>query len=252
MRSPLAWLVACTLLVAAAPAIVAQAPLPPGAEPPLPPQYEVEVLIFANRDFDHTEERFSQELNALDGAAGTALRDVPVFDDTNFGAPPLTSNPLEPVDPLAAQRAEALRIRQLPPENLKLGNEYRRLRALAGYTPLVHVGWVQPGLPEDDAEDFDLKTLGIVNPSGTIRVHLGARYLHITLDLTYQADAAATPALATNDGLDELVLAPRYHLAVTRNARSGELHYFDHPAFGVLVRITPVPTQDPQGRRPAA
>jgi hypothetical protein len=253
MRSPLAWLVACTLLAAVAPAIVAQAPPAPATEPPLPPQYEVEVLVFANRDFDPTEERFSQELNAFDGDAAITLRDVPVFDDTNFGAPPLTSNPLEPIDPLAAQRSEALRIRPLRPEELKLGNEYRRLRALAGYTPLVHVGWVQPGLPEDDAEGFDLKTLGIVNPSGTIRVHL-SRFLHITLDLTYQADAAATAAaaVAVNDGLDELAVAPRYRLVATRSARSGELHYFDHPAFGVLVRITPVPTQDPQGRRPAA
>jgi hypothetical protein len=254
MRSPLTWLVACTMLVAAAPAIVAQAPLAPATEPPLPPQYEVEVLVFANRDFDPTEERFSRELNAFDGVAATPLRDVPVFDDTNFGAPPLASEPPAPIDPVAAQRAEAFSIRPLRPEDLKLGNEYRRLRALAGYTPLVHVGWVQPGLPEADAENFDLKTLGIVNPSGTIRVHLGARYLHITLDLTYQAATAVAPLAAnvTNDGLDELVLAPRYHLMVTRNARSGELHYFDHPAFGVLVRITPVPTQDPQGRRPAA
>ena len=37
-----------------------------------------------------------------------------------------------------------------------------------------------------------------------------------------------------------------------RNARSNELHYFDHPAFGVLVRVTPLPAQDASGRRPAA
>src|SRR5688572_9071132 len=141
MRSPPAWLVACTLVVATAPALVAQAPLAPATEPALPPEYEVEVLIFANRDFDPTEERFDQEPNAFDGAAATTLRDVPVFDDTNFGAPPPATDPLEPVDPLAAALAEALSIRPLRPEDLKLGNEYRRLRALAGYTPLVHVGW---------------------------------------------------------------------------------------------------------------
>jgi hypothetical protein len=111
---------------------------------------------------------------------------------------------------------------------------------------------VQPGLPEDDAQPFDLKVLGSVNPSGTIRVHLSARnFLHVTLDLTYRADTAAPPLVAA-DGLDELVFAPRYHLAATRTVRSGELHYFDHPAFGVLVRVTPVPTSDAQGRRPAA
>jgi hypothetical protein len=93
--------------------------------------------------------------------------------------------------------------------------------------------------------------LGMPNPSGTIRVHL-TRFLHVTLDLTYQADGAGAVPLAANDGLGELTLAPRYRLTATRNVRSNELHYFDHPAFGVLVRITPVPTQNNQGRRPAA
>jgi hypothetical protein len=90
-----------------------------------------------------------------------------------------------------------------------------------------------------------------VNPRGTIRVHLG-RFLHITLDLTYQTGAAATVGLTANDGLGEVAFAPRYRLQTTRNARSGEVHYFDHPAFGVLVRVTPVPGQNTGGRRPAA
>jgi hypothetical protein len=87
-------------------------------------------------------------------------------------------------------------------------------------------------------------------------VHL-SRFLHITLDLTYQGKelGAATPAggAPVTDGLDEIALAPEYRLKAARSARSNELHYFDHPAFGVLVRITPVPTQDTAGgRRPAA
>jgi hypothetical protein len=116
---------------------------------------------------------------------------------------------------------------------------------------LVHVGWVQPGLPEADSKPIDLATLGAINPRGTVRVHL-TRYLHVTLDLTYQARSSATPAESSVDGLDEIVLAPQYRLTTTRRVISGELHYFDHPAFGVLVRITPVPTQDGSGRRPAA
>jgi hypothetical protein len=58
--------------------------------------------------------------------------------------------------------------------------------------------------------------------------------------------------LGSSDGLDEIVLAPQYRLMTTRRVTSGELHYFDHPAFGVLMRITPVPVQDGSGRRPAA
>ena len=191
---PFALLLTAALLASSA-AAVAQAPAPPLTDLRLPPQYEVEVLVFANLAFDPSEERFDQSLNGFAGEEA-ALREVPVFDDTNFG--PLASQPEPPplVDPLEQQRALALSIRPLLPSELKLGTEYRKLQALAAYRPLVHVGWVQPGLAE-------------------------------------------------------LVLAPRYHLKATRSARSGELHYFDHPAFGALVRVTPVPAQnEPQGRRP--
>jgi hypothetical protein len=236
----------------------------PAAAPALPPQYEVEVIVFAYRDFDPTEERFEQTPNGVPtGMPGEILRDVPVFDETTFGATapgtPAAPTPEDPlVDPLAAAPldplAEALRVRPLRPEELKLGTEYRRIRAIGAYEPLLHGGWVQPGLPDADAQPFDLALLGAVNPRGTVRVHL-SRFLHITLDLTYQSTGvAAEPTATFGDALGELTLAPRYRLTTTRSARSGELHYFDHPAFGVLVRVTPLPTQDASTprNRPAA
>jgi hypothetical protein len=233
----------------------AQAPQNFAAEPPIP-RYEVEVIVFAHRDFDPTEERFEPAPNGF-GATAT-LREAPIYDETTFAPPatpptPLAQPPLEPspLDLAAAERAEALRVRPLRPDELKLTTEYRKLRAISAYQPLVHVGWVQPGLPEADAMPVDLGTLGVINPRGAVRVHL-TRYLHVTLDLTYQAPLSATPAESSVDGLDEMILAPQYRLTTTRRVVSGELHYFDHPAFGVLVRITPVPKQDGSGRRPAA
>ena len=221
-------------------AVGAQAQAP---EPALPPRYEVEVIVFAHRDFD------------ANGFGATAtLREAPAFDETTFAAPPaIPPLPLEqpPLDPAAAARAEALLVRPLRPDEMKLSTEYRRLRAISAYHPLVHVGWVQPGLPEADSMPIDISTFGVLNPRGTVRVHL-ARFLHITLDLTYQGTGSASGSPGAGDGLDEIVLAPQYRLTTTRSARSNELHYFDHPAFGVLVRITPVPTQDGSGRRPAA
>jgi hypothetical protein len=230
----------------------AQAPRAP-AEPELPTRYEVEVIVFAHRDFDGTEERFDRTLNGFGDAAAT-LREAPVFDESTFaprGAPQAPFEPLAEVDASAAERAEALRVRPLRPDELKLGNEYRKLRAIAAYEPLVHVGWVQPGLAEADAVPMDLGTLGVLNPRGTVGVHL-IRYLHVTLDLTYQAPLSTTPAQSSVDGLDEIILAPQYRLTTTRRVSSGELHYFDHPAFGVLVRVSPVPVPDASGRRPAA
>ena len=248
-----------------------QAPRAPAADPALPPRYEVEVIVFAHRTFDPTEERFEQTLNGFGDGAPAALREAPAFDESTFaprdGRQPVFE-PLAEVDPAAAERAEAQRVRPLRPDELKLGTEYRKLRAVAAYEPLAHVGWIQPGLAENDAVPIDLVTHGVLNPRGTVRVHL-SRFLHITLDLTYQAKESAAPGVATardggsaanagsdlrlaGDGLDEIPLAPHYRLTATRNVRSGELHYFDHPAFGVLVRVTPVQASNAGGRRPAA
>ena len=106
------------------------------AAPPLPPQYEVEIIVFANRDFDPTEERFELAPYALPADSLAPLApydDIPVFDETTLppaapAAPPeLGPEPLG--DPLAEARAaaeEALRIRTLSPGELKLVNEYRR------------------------------------------------------------------------------------------------------------------------------
>jgi hypothetical protein len=263
MRGILAFVAAS---IACAIGAQAQAPQAPAADPALPPRYEVEVIVFAHRDFDPTEERFDQTLSGFGDDASATLREAPVLDDTTF-APRDPLAALPPLDPLADARADALRVRPLRPDELKLGTEYRKIKAVSAYEPLAHVGWVQPGLPEADSIPVDIGTFGVFNPRGTVRVHL-ARFLHITLDLTYQGTRVPAPAATARDGgsaanagsslrqgtdgLDEIVLAPQYRLTATRNARSNELHYFDHPAFGVLVRITPVPAQDGSGRRPAA
>jgi hypothetical protein len=105
---------------------------------------------------------------------------------------------------------------------------------------------------------------------GTLRVHR-ARYLHVQADLLYYRPLANAP-MASGDGvataalpnspdtaLIEQLLAeddatPRlFRLSETRRMRSRELHYLDHPLFGVLVEIWPIelpetpvtPTQTP-------
>jgi hypothetical protein len=227
----------------------------PAAPAPSIPRYQVEIIVFAHRDFDVGEERFPQELTPLRADQGDPSLGVPTFEES--GPPsadavialepetaPATTPPAE--DPLA--------VRVLAPEELQLNTEYRKLTNLAAYRPLLHAGWVQPGLPEDQAKPVDLMSLGVVNPRGNVRVYL-SRFLHVSLDLSYQ-DGAASNAAAAPPGneLREIAIAPRYRLVTERQTRSGELHYFDHPAFGVLVKITPVPTGNTgsTGRRPAA
>jgi hypothetical protein len=120
--------------------------------------------------------------------------------------------------------------------------------------PLLHAGWIQPGLPENQAQPVDLVMLGALNPTGKIRVRLD-RFLHVRVDLSYRdTTRAGAPGAAVGDGLSEVELAPRYELVMEQQTRSGDLRYFDHPAFGVLVKITPVASSSGtgSGSRPAA
>ena len=245
MKLNVAWLAAALVVAAIGGPVLAQ----PAATPSPPiPQYQVEIIIFAHRDFDAREEGFSRELAASRTSKNEPLLEVPLYVEPS---PPL------PADPGAAGQPpveDPLSFRLLAPEQLQLNAEYRKLTNLGAYRTLVHAGWIQPGLPEDQAKPFDLTTLGVMNPRGSIRVYL-SRFLHVGLDLTYQDGAAVTAgAEPIGNELREIALPPHYRLVTERQTRSGELHYFDHPAFGVLVKITPVPTGNPgsTGRRPAA
>ena len=155
----------------------------------------------------------------------------------------------------AAVPENEFRFRVLRPEELQLTSQYRVLARLPAYHPLVHGGWVQLGLPDASTIPVDLGVLGVTNPAGTVRLSL-TRFLHVKLDLTYvDTQAVQRGAAAAQDDLADLPIAPRYHIDDERTTRSGEIHYFDHPAFGVLIKVTPV-KQDPNatstGTRPAA
>ena len=123
-------------------------------------------------------------------------------------------------------------------EELELADSYSRLDRLDVYTPVAHGGWVQEGLEETDAIAFDLALLGAINPSGTVRLHV-SRFLHVTVDVRFQAGREALVNEPPAQILSEIRLPPRFDLNIQRLTRSGELHYFDHPAFGVLVLVTP-------------
>jgi hypothetical protein len=136
---------------------------------------------------------------------------------------------------------ELFQFRLLGLEELELTEAYRRLNNLNVYTLLAHGGWVQEGLPEEDAFPFNLALLGALNPTGTVQLHL-SRFLHVKVVLNYRARPGTPlpPQFATyDDVLEEFNFPPVYELRATRRARSGELHYFDHPAFGLLVIIKP-------------
>jgi len=172
--------------------------------------YDVELLIFRTLNPNASPEQWSMEA----AAAGQRLaipEDEPEPFSTSAPAPTTTSS----FPPLA-------------PARFKLTGIYDTLRRSRNYQPLAHFGWTQPGYARNDAKLLTINSLvpagsGIVGQVALTR----GRYLHLTLDLVYDAAGAAGEP------------TQRFVLRQSRRMRSNERHYLDSPRFGVIAIVTP-------------
>lgn len=97
---------------------------------------------------------------------------------------------------------------------------YGRLRRSAGYRPLLMLAWTQT------VEANSLGTaVQIQNPAGDVngffRLQRG-HYLHMIADLEFSPDGSQI-----------------FRLNEKRRCKFNELHYLDHPKFGVIARVSP-------------
>ncbi len=109
--------------------------------------------------------------------------------------------------------------------------------------------------------------------AGTVRLSL-QRFLHVEVDLTLTSDeplpfqeehdwhtqravilddfdSGLISADEARSRLESLSTVPRFlswRLQESRRVRSGEVHYLDHPRFGVIVTVTPIPAEDIEAR----
>ncbi|WP_455365717.1 CsiV family protein [Kaarinaea lacus] len=120
--------------------------------------------------------------------------------------------------------------------------------------------------------EVDINTGPVMNPfSGTLKLGV-SRYLHLAADLNYRVpilkeevvpvDPMATgfdnrfgmqqPALLQTGEQPQTTTRKRqvlqtFHMFETRRMRSKEIHYFDHPMFGLITRVIPyeIPKVEP-------
>lgn len=164
--------------------------------------YNVEVLVFATR------------LPQLDGdelwTRETADAVVPDSIDTE------TPSPAAPPGILAAAANELA----------KDG----RFRILAYYS------WIQAADAKSASKPIRLRGTNAKNPdelTGTLRLYL-SRYLHLDLNLNYEEKTADGGLTGAGSGM------VTYRINEQRRIKSQETNYFDHPKFGVLLRLTPL------------
>ena len=201
--------------------------------------YQIEVIVFRHLDVD-----------AVGGEQWLDLKSPPDFHNAVelfVDLPGFSDEP--PLDrPNEVSMSGVLAFQSLPSRELKLSGVFRRLQNLSAYQPILHVGWRQPGFGQSRARSvyisdkpstvidaaMDVSAV-MVKPSpsamrveGTVRVRTG-RLLYVDADfLSYGANS---PVRITEQ----------------RKVKFKELHYFDHPLFGVIVRVTPYRIFDPRG-----
>lgn len=162
--------------------------------------YEVEVVVFAHTQPDGSGEHWP-----------VAEAYAPEWN---------SAFPLPGRD--ASSGSGEARLMHLPAEQYRLATEARRLGNSANYRVLLHAGWRQAGLPREQAIAVRL-TDAAMQLDGTLRLLL-SRYLHLEADLIYRP----------LDGAQAV-----YRLRESRRMRSREIHYLDHPMFGIIALVTP-------------
>lgn len=143
----------------------------------------------------------------------------------------------------------------LPRDDYTMGDIMSRLRRLDAYSPVMHFGWTQVTLPEEETQAIRLSSMGRLpaGMDGSLTLYL-SRFLHLVVDLQLDAPNTANDNGArggsvssygdygtSNEFGDIGRRGPvLYRINENRILRSGELRYFDHPKFGVLAKVSRV------------
>lgn len=110
---------------------------------------------------------------------------------------------------------------QVASEYMTLHGIKAKLQRSTGYRPLLHVAWTQ-SIPANTVGT----AVQLQNPPGSVngyfRVQRG-HYLHMIVDLEYSPSGSLY-----------------YRLNEKRRFKFNEIHYLDHPKFGIIARVTPL------------
>ncbi|BBP45853.1 hypothetical protein THMIRHAS_12260 [Thiosulfatimonas sediminis] len=110
-----------------------------------------------------------------------------------------------------------------------------------GYRPILHEAWTQFAYNSSKSPKVSIEQSNASSSLiGTVKVYK-TKFSHIELDLELERriPSQVREALAEKLGIQAIYLPDtwRFKLQEKRKADSGELHYFDHPLFGALVKI---------------
>ena len=182
---------------------------------------------------------------------------------------PARTNPLPPIIPGTSNAVDlnnqtALRNNGIQVSAGGLGGIWRVLSNSQHYHPMLRVSWTQTGRSPADAVPLRLhdgKTYMLDTPQDNTRqvYHLDGTatlltqpYLHLSLNLVLlqpgQSLSGQTgqsgPSMSSGNSMqgsgtgNASPALVAYHLRANQALKSGNVRYFDNPAFGVIAKVT--------------
>ena len=219
--------------------------------------YEVEAVLFEYTEPDAANEWWYENPG------------LPSRDQT-IGLIMAVADPVAGDTAEAADEADLMPYLALPQGNHQLGGVRRVLELSRDYRPLLHVSWQQPGLDARDVRAihldntrFEKKTAEQDEPpageewdqpeyvppvkvfDGIIRLRK-SRFLHLDVDFAYFPDVLEQPGLDSPGGAGDPGRLPADYVRLTesRRVKPDELHYFDHPLFGLIIQVRRLELED--------
>jgi len=218
-------------------------------------RYTVELIVFAYAEnVSAGSELFLPNVIEPEPELLETLEDdaIPTFTDK---AEEMAETVLEEAAEEEETRFEMVLLMQ---DELTMIDTLDRLDRLDAYEPLLHIGWTQTALPEDETPSLDLREFGQPPEglTGDFTLYL-SRYLHLVVNLELDAPETEDAVLQfgeepmqdepyESDGYEyygrvlepEPVYEPlRFKINENRLFRNGEIRYYDHPKFGVVAKI---------------
>ena len=233
-----------------------------------PRWYEIEIIVFENLNQPgDSSESWPNNPGLPD--IGNAIKLMPVETAATENTPTQAKSPAS----TAPSLPEAYPL--VTNKDFKLTKQETKLMDSGQYRPVLHVAWRQPVLSQETAKAVHIfssmtQTDALASSSetpdlppdtellpqtdgdgaallniidGTIKIAQG-KYLHMDLDLLYRTKAATRNEVDIFGFRKEEDLPSVFRMQQSRRVRSGELHYFDHPVFGVIAIMTPTSTTE--------
>lgn len=169
-----------------------------------PPIYDVEVIIFTNNASNDGGEHWSRPYPDRNSRSG-------IFPDGQFT--------------------------ELSQSHYKLNGVRNGLERSGNYSVLFHRAWRQLAHNKARAVAYPLHSIaanGRDSIEGSITL-VRERFLHLEVNALLMSALDGTGITYS----DAATSTPLFELREKRRIRTKELHYFDHPRFGMIAQVTP-------------